>query len=639
MKTKHISYLLIGLFVFNLLAIPLTARAEGTFHVAVEYLDNSTFPWVEAYVSVSDQNGIPIKGLDAGAFSLVESGTPAAIQEFKPIRNTEQPLSIVLVMDTSTSMGSVDKPTPMQRSVDAAKSFVDQLEAVDRVAVIKFSDKPEEVISLTDDKARVKLALDSLEPEKNKTAMYDGIVAAVKALTNQSGRRIIVVVTDGKDTGTGLFDFDAAVNEAQNEAISIYPMGFGGIINVSQLRKMAELTGGVAQILPKAIDLQTSFTDILNILREQYFIQYVSSRPADDKDLELLVSVDYGGGLEQTTYHFSAKSGSIPISLPSFQPGQVVGGIVKFAPTFDWLAPLKSLEILVDGTQIAKVETKPFEYSWNAFASKITPGTHDFLFKAVDIAGNTGQSTVSLNVQPPITIEITSPTDGSTVSGSAKITAKVTTLPGVSVSKVAFMVGTTEIAAVPGNANQTEYEAAWNTRSYTAMAYPVSVVVYDTAGLFTTSKNMLVNVHVGNYSWMFILIVLAVAALIVPIAMRSRRRRAMPPVGLTPGAAVASVAGRTALRELEGMNPNQVWPLGVSEVRLGRKRDENDIPLQGLKASRRQGLIRFEDGLYVVYSLSAGNPVLVNEMPVPQMQVLKPGDLIRMGDSVFRFEN
>ena len=153
-------------------------------------------------------------------------------------------------MDTSASMGSKELPTPLQKSVEAAKSFVDQLAPQDQVAIIKFSDTPEVVLDLTSDKNAAKQALDALKPEKSKTVMFDALVEGVKTLQSHSGRRIIVLVTDGKDTNNGLFDFDSATREAKGASIPIFPLGFGNVINVQQLQRMAELTGGSAQIQP-----------------------------------------------------------------------------------------------------------------------------------------------------------------------------------------------------------------------------------------------------------------------------------------------------------------------------------------------------------------------------------------------------
>jgi len=86
------------------------------------------------------------------------------------------------------------------------------------------------------------------------------------------------------------------------------------------------------------------------------------------------------------------------------------------------------------------------------------------------------------------------------------------------------------------------------------------------------------------------------------------------------------------------MNPDQIWPLGIAELRLGRKRDENDIPLQGLSASRRHAVIRFEQGEYIIQGVSANNPVIVNNETISQSHILRAGDVIQLGETTLRFE-
>ena len=638
MLSKNILRILLGLIVILLvitLGFPGNSAAQGAFKVRVEDINNSQFPFVEAYVSVLDSNGLPLKDeLADSAFSLTEDGVqvnPLGIEKFQ---NKEQALAVALLVDTSSSMGSIVKPEPLDKAVEAAKSFVEELANQDQVAVIKFSEKPEVVLGLTaaNDK-KVVLALDSLQPEKSKTALYDAIVTGVNELKSFSGRRIIVVVTDGKDTGTGLFDFDSAISGASAASIPIYPMGFGGVINVQEMKRMAELTGGVAQIQPSIFDLQASFTTVLDILRVQYRIRYISKLPADNQSHNLTVFVDYQGGREQASFDFPAKSSAIPITMPGLKDDQVIGGLISFTPQLDWPAPLTSFEISMDGSRLTEITSAPFSYEWNSTQKNVPSGPHDFLFKVTDIAGNVGQAKLRLNVQPPLTLEITSPTDGSTIGSATKITANVTTLPGITVARVDFLVDGKVIASD----TTAPFEADWDVTKYPALTHPVSAIAYDGSGLFTSEAKTSVNVEVGSYSWMAPLIVLALAALIIPIALRSRRRTGKSKTAVF--VPTGSGSGQPVLREMEGMSPNQVWPLGTSEVRLGRKRDENDIPLKGLNASRRQASIRYEQGQYVIYTLSANNPVLVNNSPVTNMQALKAGDIIRLGETVLHFEN
>jgi hypothetical protein len=404
-------------------------------------------------------------------------------------------------------------------------------------------------------------------------------------------------------------------------------MGFGSVINVQQLKRMAELTGGAAQVQPTAADLQASFDTILQILRQQYKMSYVSTLPADNTEHELLVTVKYQGGQERTSYNFISKSGLIPVTLPGFQDGQVVGGLVDLTPAINWKPPLSSLELLVDGTLMDSITAEPFQLVWDSTKASLTPGAHAFILKAADVGNNTGQVNLTLDVQPPITVNIISLAEGDTVGRPTLITAEVTALTGISIQKVEFLVD----GVVVSSLTAPPYEAEWDVRDYPAGPHAVTVAAYDSAGLFPTQKRIDVNVQVGNYSWMVPIIVLAVAAVIIPIAVRSRRRMGASPSGKGP-------ASPSVLRELEGLNPGQAWPLGSAVIRLGRKRDENDIPLKGLKASRRHALIKFENGQYVVQSLSPDNPVLINGEPVTDRQILKSGDLIQLGETKMRYE-
>ena len=540
--------------------------------------------------------------MNQDAFILTEDGSPIAIQSFEAVQNKEQPLSVVLIMDTSGSMRGQASPTPMQKEIDAAVSFVGKLSSSDRVAVIKFADIPEEVIPLTEDKARVTQAIQSLEADGQYTALYDAVIKGLNSLESQSGRRIIVVITDGKDTGRGVFKSDDAMRELSAVSIPIYPMGFGNV-NANELKKMAELTGGSAKVLPSVLELNKSFDEVLSSLREQYFIRFVSSFPADDKQHELLATVSYGGGQENASYLFIAKSSSIPVTLPDLQANQVIGGLVKFSPAIDWPpALINSVDFYADDTQLSVIKspTEDFAFGWNSFASGVTAGTHDFLVKVTDVGGNTGQVSIPLNVQPPLTAEIVSPQNGSSLSGKAQITAKVTVLPGVTLSRVSFLVDNREIVSIPGDPSQTEYTADWNTGE--ARQYPVKVVAYDTTGLFTTeTQTNYVNVEPGGFGGVIAIVVLAFAALIIPLALRSRKRKKE----VVAGAVGVSSTGKYALYEMEGMNPNHAWALGESEIKLGRKREENDISLKGTSASRHHAVIRFEQGQYIIYSLNA----------------------------------
>ena len=96
--------------------------------------------------------------------------------------------------------------------------------------------------------------------------------------------------------------------------------------------------------------------------------------------------------------------------------------------------------------------------------------------------------------------------------------------------------------------------------------------------------------------------------------------------------------GPASLLELDGLNPNRSWRLGENDFRLGRRHDENDLPLKGTSASRKHAIIRLENGQHVIYALNWNNPVIINNQPVSQKHVLEDGDMIQLGETQLRFQ-
>jgi len=92
------------------------------------------------------------------------------------------------------------------------------------------------------------------------------------------------------------------------------------------------------------------------------------------------------------------------------------------------------------------------------------------------------------------------------------------------------------------------------------------------------------------------------------------------------------------LIEREGFEPGHVWQLKGSEIRLGRKRDENDIMLKGLSASRFHAVINLTPNGATLKSLNPENPAYVNGQPIIEELLLRNGDVIKAGESEFLFE-
>jgi VWFA-related protein len=636
-RLKHTAIIIVFTLALSGVVLP-GAFAQGNIRLNIDSVYSEDFPDVQAYVSVSNPQGFPVENLSEQNFTLSEGGNSITTFEVAPNQSDQQPLAFALVLDTSGSMDSLEPGEdvkPIENAVSAAKDFLAALENQDFVGIVTFSDEVSTIQELTTDKGLASSALDSVVTGTN-TALYDGIVGGIDLLKNRAERRAMILLTDGIDSWISEYELSEALDEAARWSVPVYPIGFGAV-NQEELEHIAELTGGAAQIKPDSTELQSAFNTILEILRDQYMISFDSSLQADGKEHELVVAVNHQAWFGETSRHFIAHPGEITITFPDLKDGQVVGGKVFFNPEI--LAPgtPEQMEILIDGQPLTTEHGDNLGYEWES--TTVSEGGYEFTFTVQDSAGNLGETSLRLNVRPPVVLTITTPLEGEEVVLGTTISTEISSLDKLARVEVEIDGKVIDLMDNPPEQEFT-YDARWNTFNVEPGLRKIWVRAFDVNGY---SDEMLVKVIVaegplwgGNIWVVAFAVALAVLILVLILGLRARRHR------MKAAAPVPSMAptggGGGLLRELEGINPDQVWPLAGDEVRLGRKRDENDIHLSGRGASRRQAVIRSHMGAHILYNLKVENPIILNGMPVQQQHTLQPGDIIQAGDSVFRYE-
>lgn len=263
-------------------------------------------------VSVIDDKGQPVHGLQVGDFRLEEAGHQ---QEIAQIGNPDEvPLEIALLIDVS---GSTNARFVFEK--EAAASFLKQvMKPADRATVYLVDRTP--VLKLTNSAAdAATIGVRAIEPalDKGPTAFFDTVVDAAQYLAkNTPGqhRRVILVISDGVDNfsekikkaiGATRAEQDAAGSEARQRIndrellevlrevqkadsvfYSINPAGDTMHLNLitkrgqDGLRQLAEATGGNAFVPEKPEDLEALFGRIAAELRGQYLLQYYSNSQA-----------------------------------------------------------------------------------------------------------------------------------------------------------------------------------------------------------------------------------------------------------------------------------------------------------------------------------------------------------------------
>jgi len=621
--------ILIGFCIF--IAIPSNAFGQiSPLSIKIEKIDDQTFPNNKVIISVSDAQGFPIEDLQSNNFKLSEDGKTVATFSVTPFQNFQQPLAIILIMDTSGSM----QGKPLENSIAAAMQFNTSLAAQDVLGLVTFATEVTVAQVPTTNRGAVETKLATLKAE-GATALNDALVEAVGMLKNRSERRVVVLLTDGKQEGTSKYSSNDVVNEAVRWSTPIYTIGFGNV-DKNQLEQFAQLTGGFAQINPDSSTVGAAFQSVLTILREQYAIEYVSSLTADGLEHPLEVSVEYQNGFAAATRTFVARPGQVSVKLLEPVLDGPLGGTVRIV--VEGLAPatIRQVDISLDGQPLTSIQNAPYEYLWDS--TSFQPGEYSLGILVSDQAGNLGQETYDIEVRAPVVVEVGLDVN-ERVGGETTIPVSVDSIARI--AKVVCFIDSTQVSEL----TSPPFTFVWDTRQFKPGPHMVRVEAQDVNGTPGEASVPLIVVlqRNNNLIWIILIMILVAGGIMVPLSLRTRRMfsKTIPAESNAYEELVTRLPGENALKytliEIAGMNPGQEWPLSSGQTRLGRKRSESDIPLQGLSASRNHAIIDVgPDGCQITV-IHSHNPIYINGKTVSKA-VLNPGDLIEAGESSFRFE-
>src|SRR3954452_18538593 len=250
------------------LAATLAVAQEPTIRVNVSL--------VHVIATVKNKAGELVGTLGKDDFEIYDNGTKQDVAVFG--RQTEQPLSVALLVDTS---GSTAKDLGYE-TISAGKflhALLDESNPEDRVALFSFNYDIQQG-GFTRNYAGLERQLKFLRGETG-TSLYDAIYYASQALESREGRKAIVVMTDGGDT-TSSRDLKAALKAAQIADAVIYAVVVLPITNDAgrntggehALEFMAQGTGGRTYYPGVNAQLDKAFGDIIRELRTQFVLGF-----------------------------------------------------------------------------------------------------------------------------------------------------------------------------------------------------------------------------------------------------------------------------------------------------------------------------------------------------------------------------
>jgi Ca-activated chloride channel homolog len=254
---------------------------------SVGYAERVDVDVVQVTVSVSDSRGRFVKGIPQEAFHVQEDGHPQTITHFV---SEDIPLELVAAIDISGSMGPA-----MPRVKQAVKEFLGEVPTQDRVTLLGFNDNIFTLTRKATDPAERMRAVDRLAPW-GSTALYDVLLRGIDILGRQTGRKALVVFTDGEDQGSHATIKDVE-RRMQSSDVTLYMIAQGRGVTMEPLKKIMERlstpSGGRAIFTDSLDELHSAFGDLLDELSNQYLLGYQSSNNRrDDAWRRIKVDVD-----------------------------------------------------------------------------------------------------------------------------------------------------------------------------------------------------------------------------------------------------------------------------------------------------------------------------------------------------------
>ncbi len=281
---------------------------------------------VNLFVNVTDAHGAPIPDLLKSNFALEEDGISQMISVFE--KQTDVPLSLVLAIDTS---GSTQRDMSVEKH--AAHDFAQALlTPKDQLALFDFDSEVREIVPFTNSVSRVDRGLGSLS-RGPATAFYSAVLLGSQALAARSGRKVLVLVSDGGNTVAGT-SYDEALEAAQRSDAIIYslidvPIAADAGRDTAGEHAMIVLsqeTGGRAFYVNQG-GLAAAFKKVSDDLRTQYLLGYYPRRAANAPN-----PLASANGFRSIHVALQGLAPGVPPGTPHYRSGYFRAAVEKSEP-------------------------------------------------------------------------------------------------------------------------------------------------------------------------------------------------------------------------------------------------------------------------------------------------------------------
>jgi Ca-activated chloride channel family protein len=333
----------------------LAAASAGAINVSLSQIDASRLllsQEVDLYVGVTDEDGLPLRGLPGGlpaeAFRVFESADGGDFREvqgltaFKSSVGAEG-ITFLLLIDNSGSMydsvrgGKTSDPALMRvnHAKEAVRSFLTSMTGpADRVGLAAYNTYYRGLVVPGQDRERVTGALEGItrpQPEEAYTELYASLTLAVREFARARGRKAIIILSDGENYPYAqyakkphpefkdkIFAYTEPIRVCLEEGITVYAVNFGPTKD-RHLRNIALETGGQVFDASNRGELAGVYRRIHEQVAAEYRLTYrAGMQPAERKFVRVEVEASHLRSAEATRFYFSTTVFGLPLASLSW---------------------------------------------------------------------------------------------------------------------------------------------------------------------------------------------------------------------------------------------------------------------------------------------------------------------------------
>src|SRR5581483_7753679 len=271
--------------------------AQGQQHTEIHFDPRTGM--VTLKLLVQDPNGYFVPNIRRDNFVVYEDGVR---QNNATVEIEHAPVSLAVLMEFGGRYYVLRKALSQEVS-SASRQLLDELGADDRIAIWKYGDNVEPLVTLSPvDHVHADVFDPSNSPPFSESNLYDALIYTLKCMEPWSGRKALILISSGIDTFSKT-KYEDVLKTAHESGTPIYVLGLSPVLRRvtelleptdpfaridwkqtdQKLMEIATVSGGRAYFPENTLDLSPTYDDIMENLRIRYVITYKSSSPASSR--------------------------------------------------------------------------------------------------------------------------------------------------------------------------------------------------------------------------------------------------------------------------------------------------------------------------------------------------------------------